>query len=334
MGSFTDPKEAPIAVVVSQSNPQTAAVNNTPTAVPTVAAVTSPVAAQEAPPAQVGEIRAAKHNSHPEIVHSSSSGAVKAWDDKDEDLGVLMDELYPVPDFSVIANAPMKPDGSLSADDANERLEGLQDQAKYALWMGHDKLRIKSVKARPRELDLMIDDPNGPYYYVNLIWKDVSLFHTSEIRVYSHDGSKLTGLEPAQMIYQLGVLAPPLKKPVLFQCNSGEDLKDLVTAMEYWVKRESEGEYADILGLPYLYQGLVPGEKGAITALWAGSPVYKAGLKLGDVLWSVGHLSGERGRPNDLTQALDDLSPGKRDLFVQPGGDENAPRKKLELKVP
>jgi S1-C subfamily serine protease len=45
--------------------------------------------------------------------------------------------------------------------------------------------------------------------------------------------------------------------------------------------------------MPYSLQGLRLTNDGVVDKLWADSPADKAGLQLGDHLWSIGEATGD-----------------------------------------
>jgi hypothetical protein len=132
------------------------------------------------------------------------------------------------------------------------------------------------------------------------------------------------------------------KTPLTFQCPSAQSCDDLVSALVAWDKSASLGS------MPYLYQGVFLGSHGEITALWADSPMAKAGVKTGEVIWSIKTDTDKPQGKGTLEKTLDSLDPGPCDLYVVTsddwrqaadsqaanGVDMNPMRKKLIMTVP
>ena len=83
--------------------------------------------------------------------------------------------------------------------------------------------------------------------------------------------------------------------------------------MEYFIK-SAQGKYVPVTGMPYLNQGMVLGDEGKITALWAGSPAEKAQVQIGDHLWSIN--GGTHQTPSALEAQLQALPSGNQEIEV------------------
>jgi hypothetical protein len=59
--------------------------------------------------------------------------------------------------------------------------------------------------------------------------------------------------------------------------------------------------------MPYPSQGLVLNNDGVVDKLWAESPMDKAGMALGDHLWSIGKVTSEKQSRSDLEVGLRSL---------------------------
>jgi predicted metalloprotease with PDZ domain len=62
--------------------------------------------------------------------------------------------------------------------------------------------------------------------------------------------------------------------------------------------------FEGLVGKPYPTQGLVLNNDGVVEKLWANSPMDKAGVTLGDHLWSIGKVTSEKQSRNDLEAGL------------------------------
>ncbi|HXL73650.1 MAG TPA: hypothetical protein VN963_08510, partial [bacterium] len=71
-----------------------------------------------------------------------------------------------------------------------------------------------------------------------------------------------------------------------------------------------------LTGMPYLHQGLVFNNQGMVEKLWSNSPMDKAGVPLGDMVWSVDKNAPLPPEQKKLETQLDALTSGPHDLFL------------------
>jgi hypothetical protein len=57
--------------------------------------------------------------------------------------------------------------------------------------------------------------------------------------------------------------------------------------MKYFIRSSCLSHDTALAGMPYPSQGLVLGGEGLVEKLWANSPIDKAGVQLGDMVWSL-----------------------------------------------
>ncbi len=275
----------------------------------------------------------AKPKSHPgivhsplSIIHSAAGGFAKPWKAEDEDYDFLSEEIYPIPESCVIKSLKPALAGDISGKKAESYLADLQDAGKYSMWLGKEKMSVLKVELVPNGVILHTQDPQESGLKVSFDWVELTAIHCDKLQVFP------PGDIPGQTIYQCGLVIPPFKKAITIECSSVENLRRLLSALEYWIKSAKGGEKAPITGLPYLHQGVLFTEKSGAAVLWVGSPVEKAGLRLGDVVWSLDKANSSKMKSFDLEKALNKLTAGKHDLDVLPGGKEG-PRKKIEMLV-
>jgi hypothetical protein len=77
--------------------------------------------------------------------------------------------------------------------------------------------------------------------------------------------------------------------------------------MEYFIRNSRLGHDTALTGIPYPAQGLVLNNDLVVDKLWTGSPMDKAGIQLGDHLWSVGKITSEQQGKKDLETGLQSL---------------------------
>ncbi len=280
----------------------------------------------------------------PEVTeHQPNHQAISSqpWNNDTEDKSYLEGEYAPIARFSKISAFPVQPDQEMTGDMGTRRTEDLANPEKYTLMVGHDRQKIQSVSPSLSGLTLTYGDSlglgglmGGPSK-MELYWEDIKAIHCDEIK---------TG---AKVLYQCGLVVNGLNHPFTVQCATGDGLRHLVSALEFWIRAATKGKEAPIAGLPYLTQGLRMDEAGKILLLWAGSPADLAALRLGDVIWSLdSDAKAPQGKP--LEAALETLTPGRHDLYVVAADDwgngppprnfRNAPnfnpkRRKVELLI-
>jgi hypothetical protein len=94
-----------------------------------------------------------------------------------------------------------------------------------------------------------------------------------------------------------------------------------VSTLEYFIHSSRLDRDAALAGMPYPSQGFCLDEHW-VNKLWAGSPMDKAGVKLGDLIWS---LDKDTESPQDTKKMLTQLAaPGDHDLFIySPANPDN-----------
>jgi hypothetical protein len=121
---------------------------------------------------------------------------------------------------------------------------------------------------------------------ITLFWEDVLYIHSDEIDAQS---------KVPLVMFQCSLIGSGAKNAITFQCAGANDLKHLVSTMEYFIRNSRLGHDTALAGMPYPTQGLrFNGTENVINLLWADRPADKAGLKLGDRLGSVGKVSNEQ----------------------------------------
>jgi hypothetical protein len=105
-----------------------------------------------------------------------------------------------------------------------------------------------------------------------------------------------------------------LKKPLTVQCVTAENLERLISDLKFKLKT-SRGTTAPITSMPYLYQGLRFDKELVVTTLWVDSPIDKAGLVLGDVVWSLEKITESQSSKTELEAELQSLTSGPHVLY-------------------
>ena len=265
------------------------------------------------PPSSPRAPREAKRKENP-VVQNVAKPTVQAWNAEIEDRSYLEAEIAAVPGPGWIISFPFEPI-PMSGDMSIRRLGDLQDQEKYSLIVGHDKRKVLSVSPAMTGFTLTYEDGlpiggilGGPAK-IDFYWEDVKAIHSDEI---DSGGRK---------IYQFSLVVNGLKKPFIVQCPTKEGLSHLVSAFEFWIGAAGAGRKAPVTGMPYLFQGLWVNNESKVTAIWADSPASQAGLRFGDVIWSLGADAGQLQKNQDLEAGLQSLTPGRHDLYVVTSAD-------------
>jgi C-terminal processing protease CtpA/Prc len=123
----------------------------------------------------------------------------------------------------------------------------------------------------------------------------VKYIHTDEIDIQ--------GNSPAT-IYQSTLVLADSKNALTFQCPTEDDLKHLVSTLQYFIRSSRLGRDTALAGMPYSNQGMVLNNDGVVDKLWADSPADRAGVQLGDYLWSIGKITAEQQGKKDLETGL------------------------------
>jgi hypothetical protein len=185
------------------------------------------------------------------------------------------------------------------------RVGDLAVESEYSLRVGPSGQKITSVTPSATGLTITTEGglPLGGLLgdgsKIGFYWEDVQTLHCDELETLSGK------------TYQFGLTATNLNQPLVVQCQTQNNLKHLVSAFEYFIK-SAQGKTVPVTGMPYLYQGMVLGDEGKVTAIWLGSPADNGKLQLGDHLWSVGDEVHKT--PSDLEAELQALPSGKQTI--------------------
>jgi len=215
---------------------------------------------------------------------------------------LLEQEIAAVPKNAIVKAFPISPDEGMPGDLAVSRMQGVTDPDKYTMKIGNGTQKINSINTTTTNLiinykstDPFNLDSSGP---LNFFWEDVLYIHTDEIEVEGQIPYK---------IYQCSLVVSGSKYALTIQCASSDDLKHLVSTMEYFIRNSRLGHDTALAGMPYPSQGLVLNNDGVVDKLWAESPMDKAGMALGDHLWSIGKVTSEKQSRSDLEVGLRSL---------------------------
>ena len=215
---------------------------------------------------------------------------------------LLEQEIAAVPKNAIVKAFPISPDEGMPGDLAVSRMQGVTDPDKYTMKIGNGTQKINSINTTTTNLiinykstDPFNLDSSGP---LNFFWEDVLYIHTDEIEVEGQIPYK---------IYQSSLIVSGSKYALTIQCASSDDLKHLVSTMEYFIRNSRLGHDTALAGMPYPSQGLVLNNDGVVDKLWAESPMDKAGMALGDHLWSIGKVTSEKQSRSDLEVGLRSL---------------------------
>jgi hypothetical protein len=250
------------------------------------------------------------------VSKSSKSAAVYqpsiAWQSSAEDQKVLDTEIAAVPVNCIVKDFPLTPDEGMSGDLAVSRLQNLTDPDKYTMKIGNGTQKILSVNATTTNLIINYQSTdalgglNGSIQ-MNRFWEDVMMIHVNEIEVQ--------GKNP-KVIYQCSLIVSGAKEPLTIQCSTPEDLKHLVSTMEYFIRASRLAHDTALAGMPYPSQGMRLNNQCLVEALWANSPMDKAGVKLGDMIWSLEKDAPLQPERKNLEAALQTLTPGSHALYI------------------
>jgi len=254
--------------------------------------------------------------SQPAVVYQSSI----AWQSTDEDQKLLDMEIASLPVNCIVKDFPLAPDEGIHGDMAVSRLQDLADPDKYTMKIGQDTQKILSVNATTTNLiinykstdPLRFLDGSGP---MNRFWEDVMMIHVDEIDIQ--------GKNP-KVIYQCSLIVSGAKEPLTIQCSSPADLKHLVSTMEYFIRASRLAHDTALAGMPYPHQGVRLNNQCLVEVLWANSPMAKAGVKLGDMVWSVDNNAGLPPQREKLEVALQTLTSGSHAFYIVSPADRDA----------
>ena len=222
---------------------------------------------------------------------------------------LLEQEIAALPKNCIVKSFPVLTDEGMPGDLAVSRIQGVTDPDKYTLIIDGDKKTIANIATTTTNLiiNCKSTDPlnfngSGPF---NVFWEDVLYIHTDEIDI--------SGENPSQY-FHCTLIGSGAKNALTFQCNRADDLKHLVSALEYFIRNArlspsggGLGHDTALAGMPYLYQGLSLNNDCAVEKLWANSPMDRAAVSLGDHFWSIGKVTSERQSRNDLEAGLQSL---------------------------
>jgi hypothetical protein len=254
------------------------------------------------------------------------------WSVTQEDPQVLELEIAAVAKNRVLKNHAVVPDEGMPGDLAVTRMQGVMDPDKYTMMIGSDKRIVLGINAGTTTLVIhhkSADPLNGLSGdgQTNIVWEDVKAIHITEISPQKDsgisptanavgDGSSHPGTQDTSITYQFGLISDGAKYPFTIQCHSPEDLQHLVSTMEYFIRNSRLGHDTPLTGLPYPNQGLVLTNNCVVEKLWADSPMDKAGVKLGDMIWSTDKNAGLQPERKALETQLSALTSGPHNLFV------------------
>jgi hypothetical protein len=218
---------------------------------------------------------------------------------------ILELEIAAIPSNSVIKDYVFQPDEGMPADLAVSRLQDLTDPDKYTLMIGSAKLKILSFN--PSNTDFIITyqstdllgvlGGSGPRQ-INFFWEDVQYIHINEIDCFTPSSGS------PDVHYQCTAVSKSAKDSLTFLCGSQDDLENLVSALEYFIRHSRLGHDAQPAGMPFLTQGSSLNNDCVVEKLWANSPMGKAGAALGDHLWSVGYITPKPQSRKELEAGL------------------------------
>jgi len=225
------------------------------------------------------------------------------------DAKLLEQEIAALPKNCVVKAFPVLTDEGMPGDLAVSRSQGVTDPDKYTLIIDGDKKVIVNIATTTTNLiinyksaDPLNLDGAGQ---LNHFWEDVLYIHTDEIEV--------EGTTPYQF-YQCSLVVSGAKHAMTIQCASADDLKHLVSALQYFIRNSrlspslgGLGHDTALAGMPYPYQGLVLNNDGVVDKLWADSLMDKAAVSLGDHFWSIGKVAFQRQSRSDLEAGLKTL---------------------------
>jgi hypothetical protein len=211
----------------------------------------------------------------------------------------------------MVKSFPVLTDEGMPGDLAVSRMQGVTDPDKYTMKIGSGTEKIISINTTTTNLTINYKstdpfnlDSAGP---LNFFWEDVLYIHTDEIEV--------EGKTPYKF-YQLSLVVSGSKVALTIQCASTDDLKHLVSTMEYFIRNSRLGHDTALAGMPYPTQGVRLTNGCLVNWLWADSPMAKAGVKLGDMVWSVEKNAGLPPEREKLEAQLGALTSGPHDLFL------------------
>ncbi|HXL72900.1 MAG TPA: hypothetical protein VN963_04675, partial [bacterium] len=238
-------------------------------------------------------------------------------------------EIAALPQNCIVKAYPLSPDESMPWDMAVSRLQDLIDPDKYTLMIGGARQKIISITATATNLVITYksEDAIGGIFnsadgVLTLFWEDVLYIHSDEIDVQS---------KPPLVFYQCSLIGSGSKNALTFQCASADDLKHLVSTMQYFIRHSRLGHDTALAGMPYPAQGVRLNNDCVVEKLWAQSPLSRAGVGLGDMVWSVEKNGYYPPREKDLETQLASLPPGSHNLFIVSPADRGQAQKEMTV---
>ncbi len=241
-----------------------------------------------------------------------------------EDPKILELEIAALSDNVVVKDHPMTPDEGMPPDVALSRMQDVIDPDKYAMMIGGDKETVQSANATNTALSIYYKsaDPLGGFLGgskspMTFLWEDVRYIHINEIDHFSKPGAQ------PDIRYQMTVVVKGSKIPMTLQCASTDDLENLVSTMEYFIRHSRLAHDAQPGGMPYPAQGVRLSNDCVVEKLWADSPMANAGLGLRDMIWSMETNAADQPDHKKLLADLAGLSPGSHAVFVVSPADRD-----------
>jgi len=230
-------------------------------------------------------------------INNGDKSATTLYDPK-----LLAQEIAALPKNCIVKSFPVLTDEGMPGDLAVSRMQGVTDPDKYTMIINGDKKIIVNIATTTTNLiiNCKSTDPlnfngSGPF---NVFWEDVLYIHTDEIDI--------SGENPSQH-FHCTLIGSGAKNALTFQCNRADDLKHLVSALEYFIRNSRLGHDTTLAGMPYPSQGLVLNNDCVVDKLWANSPMDKAAVSLGDHFWSIGKVAFQKQNRSDLEAGLSTL---------------------------
>ncbi len=255
------------------------------------------------------------------------SQPLAVWSSADEPLDCLLDELDIIPQPCVIKAFTPALDTEISVDMATRRTNDLSDSERYKAFIGHDRQTIVSATPNPSGLTLNFKGGidlgtlsggllgGAANNALQIYWEDLKIIHCSQFMGFKEDGSTLS--ERGELNgYQCSLVVAGIKKPFTVQCASAEDCSHLVSALQFWIRTARKNANAAMADLPYLNQGIGLKDDAVVKTLWENSPAQKAGVQLGERIWSVETPKPVRLDRGEAERGLQAFGSGPHSLFV------------------
>jgi hypothetical protein len=267
---------------------------------------------------------------------SSTNPTATLYDPK-----ILELEIKSLPgNYVMVKDFPLTPDEGMPVDVAVSRMQNIADPDKYTMMIGSGKQIISSVNPTNTTLTIQYKsaDPFGLFGggngVMNFLWEDVKYIHANEIETVRSSelgssqlktsNSSLLTSNSGDVIYQCSLVVSGSKYPLTIQCATAADLEHLVSTMQYFIRHSRLAHDTALGGMPYPNQGLRLNDECLVEVLWANSPADKAGVNLGDMVWSVDKNAQDQPDRKKLETQLGALTSGPHDLYIVSPKDRNA----------